>query len=236
MNSYIDTHNHILPGLDDGPDTIKEAVEMARVAQQHGITKIIATPHHNDYHRPSRQEILATLELLTPALKKEAVPVEIYPGNELRIALDLPEQLKSGEALSLAHSKYILLEFPFDGVPLFAEDIIFRLRLDGWIPVLAHVERIYDIQRKPDRLNKYIKMGCLTQINSNSLTGELGRASLDASKKLLKAGQVDIMATDAHAPYRRAPDFAGALKIASKIIGQEAAQKLVRDNPAKIFT
>lgn len=236
MSNYIDTHNHILPGLDDGPDTMRETVEMAQVALQNGITKIIATPHRNDYHHPSKQEILAMVELLVSALKKEAVPVDVYPGNELRIALELPEQLKSGEVLSLANSRYILLEFPFEGIPLFAEDVVFRLRVDGWTPILAHAERIYDIQRKPEHLRKFIDTGCIVQINSNSLTGELGRASQDIAVKLLKAGWVDIMATDAHAPYRRAPDFTDALKVASKIIGREAAERLVRDNPAKIFT
>lgn len=235
MNNYIDTHNHMLPGLDDGPATIKEAVEMARVAHKNNITKIITTPHHNDYHHPTKQEILASFELLQAALKKEAVPVEIYPGQELRISLGLPDELKAGELFSLAGSKYILLEFPFEGIPLFTEDVIFRLRLDGWIPVLAHVERIHDVQRKPERLKKFIEMGCLTQINSNSLTGELGRASLDIGKKLLKAGRVDIMATDTHAAYRRAPDFTDALRFASRIIGNGAAQRLVSDNPGKIF-
>ncbi|MCL6472838.1 MAG: tyrosine protein phosphatase [Firmicutes bacterium] len=235
MQGYIDIHNHILPGLDDGPVTIQEAVEMACVAHQNNITRIIATPHHNEYHRPTKQEILASFELLQAALRKEAVPVQLYTGHELRISLDLLGELKADEVLPLAGSKYILLEFPFEGIPLFAEDVIFRLRLDGWIPVLAHVERIHDFQRKPERLKKYIDMGCLTQINSNSLTGELGRASLDTARKLLKVGQVDIMASDAHAAYKRPPDFTGALKVATKIIGPERAQALVHDNPAKIL-
>ncbi|MBE0447094.1 MAG: tyrosine protein phosphatase [Actinobacteria bacterium] len=237
MEGYIDIHNHILPGLDDGPATLQEAVEMARVARKNAITEIIASPHHNECNHPSRNEILAMLELLRSALKKTDMPIiKIYPGNELRISLDLPEKLKAGEVLPLAESSYVLLEFPFEGTPFYAEEIIFRLRVDGWIPILAHPERIYDIQRNPERLGRFIDMGCMAQVNSNSVTGELGRASLETAIKLLKRGWVDIMATDAHAPHNRAPDFTGALKVAAKIVGRQAAQRLVYDNPGNIFT
>jgi len=235
MEDYIDTHNHILPGLDDGPDTLQEALDMARVALKNGITKIVATPHHNEYHHPPAKEILAMVELVRSGLKKEALPVEVYPGNELRISPDLPEQLKAGEVLSLAGSKYILLEFPFEGIPIFADDIIFRLRIDGWKPILAHAERIYDIQRKPERLKKYIDMGCMVQVNSNSLTGELGRASLDVGIKFLKKGWVDVLASDAHAASYRAPDFTDALKVAAKHVGKERALAMISDNPGRVF-
>lgn len=235
MEDYVDTHNHILPGLDDGPDTLQEAIDMARVALKNGITKIVATPHRNEYHQPSVKEILSMVELVRSGLKKEAIPVDIYPGNELRISSDMPEKLKTGEVLSLAGSKYILLEFPFEGIPVFADDAIFRLRVDGWKPILAHAERIYDIQRKPERLKKYIDMGCLVQVNSNSLTGELGRASLDIGIKLLKKGWVDILASDAHAAQRRVPDFTEALKVAAKYVGREVAERMVGETPGRIF-
>lgn len=235
LDGYIDTHNHILPGLDDGPVGVDEAVDMARVAYAAGITKIVATPHHNDFHQPTKQEILESLELLRLGLAEANVPVEVYPGNELRIDPRLPAELKDGSVLPLADSRFILLEFPFDGIPFFAENVIFQLRLDGWRPILAHCERIYDIQQKPQRLQKYIDMGCMVQVNSNSLTGELGRKSRDVAIRLLKLGFVDVLASDAHAAHRRVPDFAEALAEAEKVIGHEAAEKLVRDNPAKIF-
>lgn len=234
-SGYIDTHSHILPGLDDGPATLAGAVEMARVALKNGITKIIATPHHNNYHRPPISEILASLELLRAALRKDDVAVEVYSGNELRISPDLPRELRDREVFPLAESSYILFEFPFEGIPLFAEEIIFRLRVDGWNPVLAHPERIYDIQRKPARLTRYVDLGCIVQVNSNSLTGELDRVSRDTAIELLKRGQVDILATDSHSPDRRIPDFTEALEIAAKYVGPERAQQFVRDNPAKIF-
>ncbi|PIU27049.1 CpsB/CapC family capsule biosynthesis tyrosine phosphatase [Candidatus Aquicultor secundus] len=234
-DGYIDTHNHILPGLDDGPATLSGAVEMARVALKNGITKIVATPHHNNYHRPSKSEIMAVVKLLRAELRKDGVPIEVYPGNELRISPDLPRELREGEVLPLAESSYILFEFPFEGIPPFAEDVIFRMRIDGWNPILAHPERIYDIQRKPDRLKRYIDLGCIVQVNSSSLTGELDRACLDMAIELLKRGQVDILATDSHAPDRRAPDFTEALEVAAGYVGFERAQQFVRDNPAKIF-
>jgi len=235
MAGFIDIHNHILPGLDDGAETLVEAVEMARIALKNGITRIIATPHQNDYHHAPARETLAVTELLRAALRKEAVPVEVYPGAELRITPDLAERLEAERALPLAGSRYVLMEFFFEGAPIFSEEVVFRLRTAGWTPIIAHPERVYDIQRKPERLKKYIDMGCLTHINANSLTGELGRACLDTAIALLKRGWVDIIASDAHGAAHRPPDFTGALAVASKVIGKTGARALVLDNPARIL-
>jgi protein-tyrosine phosphatase len=235
LEGFIDTHNHILPGLDDGPATVDGAVDVARVALEHGITHIVTTPHHNDFHHEPVSVVKAAFNAVVEALKAARVPVTLYPGMELRIDPDLPAQLKDGRALPLANSKYILLEFPFDGIPFFAEDIIFQLRLDDWVPILAHCERIYDIQQKPRRIEKYIAIGCMVQVNSNSISGELGRQSRDVALELLNLGFVDIIASDAHSATRRIPDFTAALAIVTKIIGFEAARRLVKETPAEIL-
>jgi protein-tyrosine phosphatase len=234
-SSFIDIHSHILPGLDDGPETLDESIEMARVAFKSGITKIIATPHHNDYHQPSKEEIFNVLDTVNCELKKKNIEVAIYSGNELRIAPELPEKLSNQDALPLANSRYVLVEFPFNNIPLYAADVLGTLLGDGWKPILAHCERIYDVQQKPGLLSNYVNMGCLIQINSNSLTGALGRTSQKTALELLRLGYADIMASDAHSAYNRVPDFSEALKIVSKTVGKEKAEAMVSETPAIIF-
>ncbi|MDP2210971.1 MAG: CpsB/CapC family capsule biosynthesis tyrosine phosphatase [Candidatus Aquicultor sp.] len=235
MAGFVDIHNHILPGLDDGAETLEEAVEMARLAHQNGITRIVATPHQNDWHHVTGQETLAGVELLQAVLRERGVPVDIYAGSELRMSPDIPERLASQTALPLAGSSYVLIEFYFDTIPFFSEEVVFRLRTAGWKPIIAHPERVYDIQRKPERLERFIDMGCLTHINVSSLTGELGRSCLDTAVALLKRGWVDIIASDSHGAENRPPDFGAALSVAAKIVGEEAARALVLENPARIF-
>ena len=235
MAGFVDIHNHILPGLDDGAETLEEAVEMARVAHLNGIDRIVATPHQNDWHHVSAQETLAGVELLRAVLDERDVPVEVYAGSELRIAPDIPERLAERTALPLAGSSYVLIEFYFDSIPFFSEEVVFRLRTAGWKPIIAHPERVYDIQKKPERLAKFIEMGCSTHINVSSLTGELGRSCLDTAIVLLRRGWVDIIASDSHGADNRPPDFAAALAVAAKAVGEDAAQALVGKNPARIF-
>jgi protein-tyrosine phosphatase len=232
---YIDIHNHILPGLDDGPETIELSLEMARIAHRNGIFKIVATPHHNDYWRPRKEEIIEKLERLNNELADKNIPVEIFPGNELRVADDLPEKLYNREVLPLAGSRYILVEFPFNNIPIYIISVVADLINDGWRPVLAHCERVYDIQQNIKLLDNYINMGCMVQVNSNSLTGELGRSSYKTAIQLLKLGYVDIIASDAHSPHNRIPDFSKALKIASKIVGRAKAEAMVSVAPEKIL-
>lgn len=233
---YIDIHNHILPGLDDGPHNIEGSLEMARLAVKNGITKIIATPHYNnEYYQPPKELILNKLDQVRKEIINSGIPIEIYSGNELRIAVDLIEKLNNQEVLPLADSRFILLEFPFSNIPIYAIELIADLFDSGWCPILAHCERIYDIQQNPNLLDRYISIGCMVQINANSLTGELGKTSYKTAVELLKRGRVDIMASDAHSARDRVPDFTKAIKVASKIIGNSKAEALVSGTPAKIF-
>jgi protein-tyrosine phosphatase len=232
---YIDIHNHILPGLDDGPEYLSESIEMAKIALKNGINKIVASPHHNEYHQPSKNEILEETDKLNTELKKQSIPVNIYPGNEVRIAPDIIEKLLDKDILTLADSEYVLLEFPFHNIPIFAANIVYEIINNGWTPILAHCERIYDIQQNPRLVDKYISMGCLLQVNSNSITGELGKTSYKTAIEFLKRGQIDIIASDAHSSYDRVPEFQKALAQISKVTGIDKAEAMVSETPAKIF-
>jgi protein-tyrosine phosphatase len=209
---------------------------MARLAVKNGFKRIIATPHYNnDYYQPSRESVLNRFEQVKNEIVRNGIPIEIYPGNELRISVDLIEKLNNQEVLSLAGSRFILLEFPFSGIPIYALDVIVDLFDSGWQPILAHCERIYDFQQNTNLLERYINIGCMVQINSDSLTGELGKTSHKTALELLKRGYADIMASDAHSAHDRVPDFSKALKIASKIIGISRAEAMVMETPARIF-
>lgn len=124
----IDIHCHILPGVDDGAQTMEESLEMAKEAVKEGITSIIATPHHNSSYQNEKLEILSKVNELNIRLKEEAIPLTILSGQEVRIYGELLEDLEKGTILPLCESQYLFIEFPSNHVPRYAERLLFDIQ------------------------------------------------------------------------------------------------------------
>ncbi len=238
MSGSVDIHCHILPGIDDGPQTIEESLDLAREAVDNGVTDIIATPHYKPFlFEFSSEDCARARTQLQAGLQEAGIPISIHLGAEILLDRDvLPRNLLSGEAPTLADSKYVLLEFPFVALPLYAHDLVFEIICAGFKPILAHPERNATIQGHPEKLEPFRESGCLTQINSTSLTGRLGRSSRKTAVELLKRGSVDIIASDAHLADDRGPNLKEAVAIAAKHVGQEAAEKMITETPQRILT
>src|SRR5699024_10104401 len=146
----IDIHSHILPGVDDGAQTERDSVAMARQAVVEGIETIIATPHnHNGQFDTTREMILTGVERLNTLLKHEGIPLTVLPGQENRINGDLLTELQNGELVPLNETKYLFVEFPSGSVPRYAKQMFFDIQLAGYIPVIVHMVRyreIFEIQ------------------------------------------------------------------------------------------
>ena len=137
-----DLHAHILPGVDDGAKTFDDAVQMARVAADHGTNVILATPHRKDITELwSVQHTRVLLENLATRIQADGIELDLLLGMENHLDLELPDEVTSGRALAINGSRYILVELPFFGTPNYLDDVLFRLQLQGLTPVLAHPER-----------------------------------------------------------------------------------------------
>lgn len=173
----IDIHCHLLPAVDDGPGTVEQTIEMARRAVEEGVTAIVVTPHafHPQFETEDLnvQEAAATLQNV---LHQEGIKLDIYPGQEIRVFGDLVQALEDGSALSLNGSRYVLVEFPSDTVPAYAEQLFFRLQTEGYTPVIAHPERNKELATNPKRLMDFVSSGALSQVTTSSLTGEFGQS------------------------------------------------------------
>ena len=200
----IDLHSHILPGLDDGVESLSAAVEVARAAVRDGITVIAATPHVRDDYPTSADEMERALEETRAALAAEGIALELLAGGE--IALDRLARLEKEELqrFALGGSKQaLLLEFPYFGWPLGLDQTVFELRVRGWRPVLAHPERNDEVQTRPDRLAHLVEGGALIQLTAASLDGRLGRATRATALRLIERGYAHLIGSDAHAPSLR---------------------------------
>ena len=170
----IDIHAHILPGIDDGAEDVYDTLEMARMAADSGVDKIIATPHCNIpgmYGNYFGREYIDRYESVVRAVRKEKIPIEILPGMEVFSTEDLPELIVNHKIMPLNQSRYILMEFAFDEDPEFADSILKRVEEVGARPVIAHVERYEFIQDYPQIAYRWFRKGYVIQANKGSFLG-----------------------------------------------------------------
>lgn len=196
----IDLHSHVLPGLDDGAADVGEAVAICRDAFADGITVLAGTPHvRHDYPTTPEQMERALAEL------QEALGglLRLVPGGELDLAeLDRPATELARFALA-GNPGYLLVETPYVGWPLDIGDRLFRLLAAGITPVLAHPERNWEVQHRPELLEPLVASGVLVQLTAGAVDGTLGRGSRTAAFTLLERGLAHLIASDGHAPSIR---------------------------------
>lgn len=195
----IDIHNHILPLLDDGSQSLEESLLMARAAVAEGIHTIIATSHHaNGNYDNEAKIIIAAVNELNQHLQTNQIPLTVRAGQEIRLYNNLIDDLHTDKLLTLNHSDYILIEFPSSRIPSTAKEIIHELTVMKRIPIIAHPERNQEIIKDPDKLTQLIEWGALSQITSSSINGLFGKKLQAFSLDLCRRDLVHFVASDAH--------------------------------------
>jgi protein-tyrosine phosphatase len=202
--SVVDIHCHILPGLDDGSPDLACSVAMAQLATSVGIGTAIGTPHWiEDEHETDPAVVCRAANNLQLELNSGNIALSILPGNEAFVCPDLPNRVRRGDVLTLADKgTHLLLELPYDELPNYVDDVIFKLQLQGLIPVLAHVERYEYVRSDWHVLDRWVRRGCLAQVNAASLDRMTGD---NLAQELADRGLVACTATDAHDTALRAP-------------------------------
>jgi len=234
----IDIHSHILYDIDDGAVTLAESLAMARMAAADGTRVLVATPHGPGSSVSRNYDpalIHARIAEINAALTTEQVALEIVSGTEIAYEADVLERLKRGELLTYGQSRTILLELAHNTMPPMLENTLFNLQISGYRVVLAHHERIVEVQQDPNRLLPLIERGVLMQLTAAALLGQQGERLQTVATTLLTHGMAHILASDTHGlPPRRPPLLAAARDHAATLIGQAAATALVENNPAAV--
>lgn len=233
----IDIHSHILPGIDDGAQTIEDSIKMAKAAVNEGITTIIATPHHkNNQFTNLKSSILTKVNDLNTVLKQENIPLTVLPGQEVRIYGEVLEDYYKEEILTLNHTKYLFIEFPSSSVPRYAERLLYELQTEGIIPIIVHPERNKELQEKPDLLYQFVKNGALTQVTASSVAGYFGKNVKKFSEQLIEHNLTHFVASDAHNVHNRGFKMVEALDTIEENFGvdyiylfKENAELLLED-------
>ncbi len=195
----IDLHTHLLPGIDDGPDTIEESLELAAAMVADGVTIAACTPHVRDDHGTTPETMEAALAHLRLALRAASIPLDARGGGEIAL-----ERLAGLDAGALArfglggNPRLLLLEFPYAGWPLALPSILAGLGAAGIVALIAHPERSAEVQESPARLAPLIEAGAYVQLTAGSLDGSAGPASARCAQTLLDRGLAQVVASDSH--------------------------------------
>jgi protein-tyrosine phosphatase len=233
----IDLHSHVLPGIDDGAESLEEALAMARRAAGDGTGTLAATPHVSPRYRNRAEEIVQGVGALNEALADDGVPLRVVAGAEIAPAL-LPV-MEDGELerLSLGGGPYLLVEAPLQAVGEELEAAVGELMTLGYGILLAHPERAPSFQRDPGRLAALVERGALCSLTAPALTGRFGRRVQAFADRLFEAGLVHNLASDAHDAVARPPDLWSYIAAAApRLSGLERqAPWLLEDVPSAIL-
>ena len=234
----IDLHCHILPGLDDGAQSLDEAVEMARIAEKDGIEKIVATPHlfRNNYMHEDLSIIEEKRKELNKTLKVDNIHVEILSGAEVHVSHNLIDEIrKNRNYLVLNKSGYMFVEFPSEHVFSGVQKLFFELMQEDIIPVIAHPERNSVFVRHPSLLYELIQMGAAVQANRGSFLGIYGKKTEEAVLHFLELNLIHFIASDGHNTRSLVPRISEAVMRVETEVGSERARALVVDNPKAVL-
>lgn len=234
----IDLHCHLLPGIDDGPETLADALAMARLAVANGITEARVTPH---LHVGRWDNDLVTIEKAVEGYRNElasaGIPLRLGFGAEVRLSYEVLPLIEAGRVPFLGEwegGKVMLLELPHSHVPVGSDKFVAWLLNRGIRPMIAHPERNKDLLRDSSKLEPFVAAGCLVQLTAGAVAGEFGAECEARALEFLEKGWVTVLASDAHDVEDRPPSLAAGLDVARSILGREAAQDLVEASPRRI--
>lgn len=236
MPDYIDLHNHILPGLDDGPRTLNEAVMLAKAMVAAGYSTVVATPHSFE-GQPAPALIAERLAELQEELKRQSIALTLLPGSEPHIEPDLLTLLEEKAIQTLNNTSYLLIELPFSQpLPLYTEELFFQLTVKGYQPIIPHPERVEVLQKDPNLIHLLHQAGALFQLTWGALTGWLGQEAFKTAHYIISGGLAHLFATDAHNAASRLLTVEKAASTLDQLTAPGRAKQMLTTQPHRIIT
>ena len=227
---FVDIHSHILYGLDDGPETVAESLELLDRAAGSGTTEIVATPHANSRY-PFRPELVDERIVELQAVS----PITIHKGCDFRLQFDLiNDALQNPTKYTINNRSYLLVEFPDLSGYSHVDDMLAGLVDRGMTPIITHPERNRQLQRQLDAIVRWVELGCFVQVTAASCTGQFGRDAGRCVDALMRRGVVHFVASDAHDVDHRPPALQPAFAVLAARWGEDAVRPLFVDNPRAV--
>lgn len=240
---YVDAHIHIIPNVDDGAADLETALAMAKMAYEDGTRTMIATPHYHPNKGSCNHETMYELFLDFQNIAMKELPgLTLYYGREIYCDYDAVEELiqnsKQRDCISLicmSNSPYVLLEFDVNADYNYLLSQIQNVQMNGYWPILAHIERYECLVSHPERLEELKKMNIVLQVNALTVLGKSGRALQQFVIKAIRKELVDLVASDAHSVRTRNPKLRETARFLGRKCGKGVAERLMIHNPKCII-
>ncbi len=232
----VDLHLHLLPGVDDGSKSLDETLEMARALKSLGYTHLAPSPHHRREYASMDAALCATkLEEVRAALNDAGLGLELFTNAENFFLEDtLLSSLGTPGARLLGSGKVLLVEAPYQGpLPMLA-DMVFRMKLKGVTPLIAHPERCFEFEKK-GRAAELVQAGALLQLDMGALIGRYGKTAEKLARQFLADGLYAVAATDLHSPVNAKAWVGESLEKLQKAVGAKAFVALTEKRPADLL-
>jgi protein-tyrosine phosphatase len=229
----VDIHCHILPGMDDGAETIEQSVEMAEMAIEDGITHVVATPHANAEYRFDPEKIRQCRDELQARVGDR---LTLATGCDFHLSFENLQDLRVKPDKYTIHQKnYLLVEFADFSIPPGTDETLHQLLLLGVSPIITHPERNRLIRSKPEMLRRWLRQGCYVQITAQSILGGFGESAQKQAEEWLEQDMVHFFASDAHNTTKRPLRLREAFETVAEKRGEGIARALFFDNPLAAF-
>jgi len=238
----VDIHNHLVPGVDDGARDVDDALEALAAMHEQGVRRVVTTPHLDAglLARPDAADRkLAEMDVawgtLLAAASLRFPDVDLRRGHE--IMLDVPSITVTDPRLRLGGGSAVLVEFPRMFVPSGSTEVLYNLRVAGWLPLVAHPERYVNVDAgNLDLVEDWRRVGASMAVNAGSLLGGFGATAQRSARELLARGWVDLLGSDYHARGGRRPlVLRDTWSLLVESGGEAQARLLLSHNPGRLM-
>ena len=231
--NLIDIHCHILPKVDDGPDSVEESLKILKDMKRQGIKHVIVTPHYRpEMFEPSMKRVIYSYRHLRDIAYDMGVSMSLgceYYRNEQII-----EHMDNRKRPVMAGSRYVLIEFSMNDLFPTIRNYVYELITHGYQPIIAHVERYFCCQ-KMEKIQELKDMGALIQVNAGSVLGEEGWKLKKFCLELMKKDLIDFIASDTHNTSDRKLNLKKCASYVTKKMGKQYAERIFFNNPLNIL-
>ena len=236
MSEYWDIHNHILPGVDDGSSCMRETMTLLQNEYEQGIRHLIVTPHYRrGMFEISFKDIQDVYEKTCSYCKEKFPSMHLYLGRECFVSsVKTAEKFVTDSRYHMAGRPVVLLEFGYETDFSEILQTVLLAQTAQVVPVLAHIERYAALQDVKAVL-RIKEAGARIQINCESILGKTGFRTRHFCAKLLKAGLVDLIASDAHNTDKRQVHMRESMELVEKKYGSEEVERIFSYNPGLLF-
>ena len=228
---YLDIHSHILPAVDDGSKDWEMTKGMLLAAYEQGVRQMIATPHNYPGNHKQDNEKIKRLAKEADKLAKQIAPdFQVFCGNEVFYRRGIAQEIEDGHVLTMAGSRYILVEFyPNEQYGKIYQGLK-ELVEDGYYPIIADMERVHVLFSNEEKVREMIKMGISVQVNSGSLMGGVFDRRSARLRKYIESGMVHFLGSDCHNLTERPPMMKDCAEKLYKKLPSSCVDRLLYEN------